>query len=73
MRKDWVNNKYIKERIVLKVEAILYYRIKKHRKQLISLLRKEIKHLDIANGNVKVKKVDEDWAEELIPLNEITG
>ncbi len=58
MKKDeWVNRKYTKERVTLSIEANIFYRIKRHRKELLVMLRKEIKHLDLAGGNIKVVKV----------------
>lgn len=56
MVKNWVNNKYIKERIIFQIEVDVSYRIKKHRKKLISELKKNLKG-SYFNGNVTIKKV----------------
>ncbi len=53
----WVDRKYTKERVALSCEANIFYRIKRHRKELLIMLRKEIRHLDLAGGNIKVVKV----------------
>ena len=55
-RPRWVDNKYVKERVIFQVEADIFYRIKKHRDKLIVDLKKEIKG-EYSNGNVVVKKM----------------
>ena len=62
----WVNKEYRRCHVFFKVEGDVWFRYYKHRNQLISLLKKEIKGINIANGNAKIVSVDIDWQEELI-------
>jgi len=55
-RHNWVNDRYITERIILQVEAHVSYRIKKHRNELISVLKRELKKVILCNGNINIKK-----------------
>ncbi len=59
MKENWIDNKYITERIVFKVEVDVSYRIKKHRTKLLSIIRKQLKELpNSSNTNVlRVKNV----------------
>lgn len=57
-RHNWVDDKYIKERVIIQMKVDIHYRIKKHRKELISSLKKELKG-EYNNGNVVVRTLME--------------
>jgi hypothetical protein len=57
MNENWVNNKFEKEDVLLKVRATAYFRIPRHRNELIKELQKTIRDLDVANRNIIVKSV----------------
>lgn len=50
--------------VTFRVSGYIYSSLPKHTKLLVGYAKKVIKGLKIANGNVRIKKVDLEWLEE---------
>lgn len=54
---SWIDNKYKKSKVLMVVEADVYHRIPEHKVELEALLKDTLKAVELANGNVRIRRV----------------